>query len=86
MHVEDAYAWALHVNGRPAEALPHAAAAERLGTRSALFAYHRGVIEAALGQDGAARRSLSRALRINPHFSVLHAPRAKQLLSELNGD
>ncbi|MDQ3431166.1 MAG: tetratricopeptide repeat protein [Actinomycetota bacterium] len=86
VHVEDAYAWALHVNGRPAEALPHAAAAERLGTRSALFAYHRGVIEAALGQDGAARRSLSRALRINPHFSVLHAPRAKQLLSELNGD
>jgi tetratricopeptide (TPR) repeat protein len=83
VHVEDAYAWALHVNGRDKEALPHALAAARLGTRSALFAYHRGVIEAALGQDDAARRSLSRALRINPHFSVLHAPRAEQLLAEL---
>ncbi len=83
VHVEDAYAWALHAAGRSAEALPHADAAARLGTRSALFAYHRGMIEKALGKDVAARASLRRALEINPHFSPLQAPRARAALDEL---
>ncbi len=83
VHVEDAYAWALHAAGRSAEALPHAEAAARLGTRSALFAYHRGMIEKELGRDDAARASLQRALDINPHFSPLQAPRARAALDEL---
>lgn len=85
VHVADAYAWALHAAGRHSEALEHAVAAERLGTQSALFAYHRGRIEHALGLEGAARASLSRALRLNPHFSPVHAPVAEQLLAELGG-
>lgn len=85
VHVEDAYAWALHAAGRDEEALGHARAAARLGTRSALFTYHRGMIEAALGRDSAAKESLRAALRINPYFSPLHAPRAERTLARLSG-
>jgi tetratricopeptide (TPR) repeat protein len=81
----DAYAWALHVNGRHQEALELAEQAQRLGTRSALFDYHRGMIQRALGDDGAARRSLTAALRTNPHFSPLHARTAQAALGELGG-
>jgi tetratricopeptide (TPR) repeat protein len=83
--VEDALAWALHVNGRDTEALPHARAAVRLGTRSALFRYHLGMVEAALGDGGGARRDLAAALRLNPNFSPLHAPRAQATLRRLAG-
>ena len=85
VHTADAYAWALHVNGRSAEARDIAGQAQRLGTRSALFDYHRGMIELATGDRNAARRSLSSALATNPHFSVLHAPAAQAALSELGG-
>ena len=79
----DTYAWALHVNGRSAEARDLATQAQRLGTRSALFAYHRGMIEMALGDKAAARASLSSALDINPYFSPLHAPRVRAALDQL---
>jgi tetratricopeptide (TPR) repeat protein len=80
---EDALAWALHAAGRDAEALPHARAAQRLGTRSALLRYHLGAIEFALGDRAAARRDLTAALAINPHFSPLHAPAARAMLGRL---
>ena len=72
--VEDAFAWALHMNGRDREALPHAAAALRLGTKSALFHFHRGVIEAALGMKPRRSATCEQALALNPHFSALQAP------------
>jgi tetratricopeptide (TPR) repeat protein len=75
--VEDAYAWALHVAGRDAEALPHADAALRLGTRSASLHFHRGAIYLALGRKVAARADLRAALALNPYFSVLQAPVAR---------
>ena len=79
----DAYAWALHVHGQDAQALRFAEKAARLGTKSALFAFHRGLIEKSLGKPDAARASLRRALDINPHFSPLLAPRAKTALDDL---
>jgi tetratricopeptide (TPR) repeat protein len=85
VHVEDAYAWALHNNGRSAEALMHARRAQQLGTRSALFSYHKGMIEKSLGNIAAARADLRRALRINPHFSTLQAVQARQALDEISG-
>lgn len=85
VHAADAYAWALHVNGRHADALRLAEQARRLGTRSAQFDYHRGMIELALGDREAARGSLTSALDLNPHFSVLHAPLARAALMELGG-
>ncbi|GIG59584.1 hypothetical protein Lfu02_39560 [Longispora fulva] len=82
----DALAWALHVNGRSAEALPLAREAQRLGTRSALLAYHLGVIEAATGDREGARTHLETALKLNEHFSALHAPRARAALATLGSD
>jgi tetratricopeptide (TPR) repeat protein len=83
--VEDAYAWALHVNGRDKLALLHAQQASRLGTKSALLAYHRGMIEHALGRDRAAETSLRSALAINPHFSPIFGPDAQRTLMKLKG-
>lgn len=80
---DDALAWALHVNGRDAEALPLAQSALRLGTRNASFHFHLGMILSALGQTDAARTSLQTALDINPYFSVLHAPTAQAELARL---
>lgn len=84
VQVEDALAWALHVNGRSAEALPHAEAAQQLGTRSAMWDYHRGMIQMELGRIDEARVSLTRALETNPAFSPLHAPRAADALRALD--
>lgn len=83
--VADALAWALHKNGRDSEALQFAATANRLGWRNATFAYHRGMIESALGQRAAARADLTEALRINPYFSFLQAPIARRALASLTG-
>lgn len=83
VQVQDALAWALHVNGRDAEALVHADAAAALGTRTALWDYHRGMIQLGLGQEDAARVSLERALATDPGFSRLHAPRAREALAAL---
>jgi tetratricopeptide (TPR) repeat protein len=85
VHVADALAWALHVNGRDAEALGYAKLANGLGYRSALFRYHLGMIEKSLGRTADARRDLAAALRLNPDFSFLHAPRAKAALASLGG-
>jgi hypothetical protein len=41
------------------------------------------MILAALGRRAAAQRQLTEALQINPHFSPLHAPRARAALAEL---
>ena len=81
----DAYAWALHSAGRDAEALPLAQEATALGGRNALFLYHRGAIEAALGMAEQARATLAEALDANPYFSPLLAPRAAELLESLGG-
>lgn len=79
--VADTLAWALYQAGRPAGALPYARAANALGARSARYAYHLGMIEAALGDRAAARRDLARALDLNPHFSPLDAPAAARALA-----
>ena len=81
----DGLAWALHVNGRDSDALVYADKAVALGWRNATFAYHRGMILTSLGRVVDARAALSQALVINPHFSPLAAPRARQTLAELGG-
>ncbi|MFG1685446.1 tetratricopeptide repeat protein [Nonomuraea sp. NPDC049269] len=83
VEVADALGWALHQAERHAEAATYAARADALGGRNALFAYHRGEIEHALGHTAAARAHLSRALSINPHFSPAGATRARALLAEM---
>lgn len=79
--VADNLAWALHHAGRDAGALPYARKAVGSGAKSALYAYHLGVIELGLGRTGAAKASLATALRYNPHFSPIDAPLARNLLA-----
>ncbi|MFG3494410.1 tetratricopeptide repeat protein [Streptomyces sp. NPDC047928] len=81
--VADALGWALLRAGRAAEALPYARRATEQGPRSALFSYHRAEIERELQLYGAARRHLDEALRTNPSFSPLLAPKARAALAEL---
>ncbi len=78
--VEDALAWALHVNGRDRAALRHLDSAQRLGTRSALFAFHRGMVERALGRSSEAISSLRQALATNPAFNPVFAAQAERAL------
>ncbi|MFJ6463787.1 tetratricopeptide repeat protein [Streptomyces sp. NPDC091387] len=80
---QDALAWALHVNGQDREALAVSDKALTLGTRNALFHYHRGMIQQSLGNTDAARDDLTTALAINPHFSPLHAPEASAALKTM---
>ncbi|MEO6713597.1 MAG: tetratricopeptide repeat protein [Mycobacteriales bacterium] len=83
IHVADALAWALYADGKHAEAKTYADQALRLGTKSASFHYHRGMISAALGKKAEAKRDLETALRINPHFSARHVAQARKTLAEL---
>ncbi|WP_431987225.1 tetratricopeptide repeat protein [Streptomyces griseoflavus] len=85
--VADALGWALHRAGEHEEALPFAVRATEGtrggGVRSALYVFHRGMIERSLERYGAARRHLREALQINPWFSPLGAPRAEAALAGL---
>ncbi|MFR0353625.1 tetratricopeptide repeat protein [Streptomyces sediminimaris] len=83
VHTADALAWALHVNGRDAEALAPARRATATGYRNALFLYHRGVIERATGHAADARALLRAALKLNPGFSPLGAREARTALKDL---
>lgn len=81
IHVADALAWALHVNGRDQEALAFARQATRLGTREAGLWLHRGTIEAALGMRREAAQHLRRGLAADPGLSPWQADRARAVLA-----
>ncbi|MFI9806079.1 tetratricopeptide repeat protein [Streptomyces sp. NPDC052301] len=87
IEVADALGWALHRAGEDDEALDYALIATDKtkggGVRSALYAFHRGMIEGELEEYGPARRHLQEALRINPYFSPLMAPQAQAALRSL---
>ncbi|WP_282697878.1 tetratricopeptide repeat protein [Streptomyces sp. CC208A] len=81
--VHDAYAWALHKAGRHREALDHADQALALGTRHALWRYHRAAIHHALGNQAAATADLQAALGPAPALNPLHAAHARALLKRI---
>ncbi len=76
----DVLAWALERTGHCGEALRYSKRALGLGTLDALKFFHRGMIERCLGHTTAKRAWLGRALRLNPHFSILWAPVARREL------
>ena len=78
---DDALAWALARAGRCAEALPLATRALRLGTQDPLLYFHRGYAEGCAGNLDAMRASFTRALELNPAFSVRWAPVARAALA-----
>ena len=83
--VETAYAWALHAAGDDRAALGHADRGLRLGTRDAQAHYYRAMIRLALHDRAGARADLTRALSINPHFSLRYGRSARTALSDLGG-
>jgi len=76
----DVLSWALYKSGQYEEAMGYSQEALRLGTRDALMLFHAGMINDKLGNGAAAREYLSRALEINPGFSVLYADQAARSL------
>ena len=79
----DALAWALYKHGDFAEAHKYSQEALHLNTRDANLRFRAGMIAQAAGDTTTARNELKLALDINPHFSILHAPEAKQMLQKL---
>lgn len=86
IHVSDAYAWALYSNGKYRQAQRLSQEALRLGTKSALFHFHAGMIALALDQRTAAVRHLSTALSLNPIFSIEHRATAERVLGCLQAE
>jgi len=78
---DDLLAWALARNGRCAEARGYSERSLRLGTKDASLYFHRGMIERCLGRDAEAARWFTRALEINPYFSLIWADTARRYSS-----
>jgi len=85
LHAADALGWALHVNDRSREALPLLRRATALGPAEARPWLHRGLVEASLGLDEAARTSLRRGLATDPGVSPWQRARAERALADLGG-
>jgi tetratricopeptide (TPR) repeat protein len=75
--------WVLTRAGRCAEADDYATRSLRLGTQDALMLFHAGMAASCAGDPAAARERLSRALELNPAFSVRWAPVARRELASL---
>jgi tetratricopeptide (TPR) repeat protein len=75
---DDVLAWTLERNGQCSAALRYSKDALHLGTEDALKFFHRGMIERCLGNAASARSWFRRALALNPHFSLIWAPVARE--------
>jgi len=77
----DALAWMLHQDGRDREAWRYAMEAiDGRGVDSTML-FHAGSIARSLGRDAAAVRLMREALRLDPRFSVIQGPIARQVAS-----
>ncbi|MFN7929981.1 MAG: tetratricopeptide repeat protein [Blastocatellia bacterium] len=79
----DVLAWCYFKNGNLPQAKTALDEALRLGTRDARLFYHAGMIYRALGDEAQAATYLQRALALHPHFDVLQAESAKEVLAAL---
>jgi tetratricopeptide (TPR) repeat protein len=73
----DLMAWALHQQGRAAEARAFSDSALMRGTRDAMLWYHAGMIARTTGDDARSCTLLSRALALNAHFHPSRAAAAR---------
>ncbi len=78
----DAYAWALHANGRDAEALNWSRQAMSLGTQDVTLLIHAGLIDIANGQTDAGKAYLTQAMALNPNVSPLLVDEARKALAQ----
>jgi len=85
LHANETMAWALHHNGRPAEAIPYIERALRLGTGDAMVHHRAGVIYEAAGDPTEAARHFRIALENHLHVeSPTAASEARTLLAGLD--
>lgn len=77
----DALGWMLHSRGRDGAAWRYAAASLRGRPREASFAFHAGAIARSLGRKDLASRLMKRAIEIDPAFSLVDAPVAREIAS-----
>jgi hypothetical protein len=68
--VADVLGWALHLSGKNAQALQYAKFATKLGWHNALFYYHLGTIESAVGDHSDGTRDVALAHTYNPKFDA----------------
>ncbi len=83
IYAADILAWCLYQKGQLPEAKEMITQAMRLGTNDARLHYHAGMIDVALGNKATGRRSLKRALELNPGFDLVKASKARQVLQAL---
>jgi tetratricopeptide (TPR) repeat protein len=76
----DVLAWALYRSGNIPEAVDASARALAMHTRDASLHFHAGMIAAAAGDTGRARRRLREALEINPRWHPAQPRAARELL------
>jgi len=76
----DAYAWALHVNGRDREARTQIEAAQAVGIRDARFMRHAGEIALKTGDRTAAEKYLEQAAELN----TADSEHARSILASLS--
>lgn len=81
----DVYAWALYRAGRFDEARTKSDEALRLGTIEPILYFHAGMIAAKQGDAERAKTHLSKALAINPKFSLRFENEARETLKALEG-
>jgi len=79
----DTLAWALSQAGQQAEATKYVQEAMKIGTQDGLMFYHAGVIAARNGDKTTARARLEQALLVNPNFSPIYVPAARQMLTQI---
>lgn len=83
VHGDQVLGWVLTRAGRCEEGYRFARRSLRLGTQDPLMHFQAGVAARCAGRPGDARRLVSRALAVNPRFSVRWAPHARRMLREL---
>jgi tetratricopeptide (TPR) repeat protein len=83
LYAEDTLAWALAMEGRFAEARPHADKAIAVGTRDSRVLFHAGWICYRLGDNAQARLLLQSALTENSQFHPYYAGWAREALHQM---
>lgn len=79
----DTLAWVLYQAGDYRSAREYSQKALSIGTQDSRSFFQAGMIAFKLGDKASARNYLDKALKLNPNFSYLYAPVAKQVLAEI---
>jgi tetratricopeptide (TPR) repeat protein len=82
----DTYAWALHKNGRSAEAVKYINQAMRLNTNRATMLYHAGMIYYSITDKNLSEKYLNLALKENPFIIHSYANNANKILASFDYD